>query len=1219
MSSKQLKQKTQQEIDEHYQSKTLEEQILLRPDTYIGDTNVHKENMFVYCSKNEKIMKRMIDYCAGLYKIYDELLVNVRDNKINDELCTKLEILIDKKMGKITIRNNGKGIDIATHTKENMYIPEMIFSKFITSTNYDDTQKRIVGGRNGFGAKLTNLFSVLFELRVIDLSRGLEYKQTFKDNMTKRTEAIISKVKNCQDGLVEISFIPDYKRFNMENLTEDVYELFKKRAYDIAGTTPSLKVYFDGNKLEVKDFKTYIKLYRFNGQIEKEQMEDTKSMSSTQNNEENVDKRYELYYEKVNDRWEIGFMYAPENGNEQISFVNGIWTYNGGTHYEYIFNMVYDKLKSLVQKQFKDMVLRQAQIKDNMILFINSTIENPNFTSQSKDTLKTRVMDFGSKCEIDDKILTRFSKSGIFDQLTTILKVKEQSALEKISGKKTASIKVPKYNGANKAGTRESHKCKLILCEGDSASALAKAGLSAYEGGSDYIGVFPLKGKPLNVREATPTQVMNNSEVINIIKILGLDMKKKYDNINNLRYGTVVVMSDQDVDGIHIQGLLLNLFHMFWPSLLKIKGFITRLSTPIVKVFKNNETIEFYDVQEYEGWKKEMKNVNSWKIKYYKGLATSSSKEGKEYFTDMDNKLINYVDDSIMNKDENQDNLSNNNSNSLSEIIDIDEASTIKPKPKSKRISRKIIKEEDTDICSNMMSLAFNKDKADERKLWLQQYKAEETLSNNIKVVTVSDFINKSLIHFSYESVVRSVPSMVDGLKPSQRKVLYGCLKKNIDTADKTIKVSQLVGYISEKTCYHHGENSLVGTIIGMAQNFVGSNNINLLYPDGQFGTRLQGGDDAGASRYIFTYLEKLTKNILIDEDENVLKYLDDDGIEIEPEYFVPIVPLALINGVSGIGTGYSTTIPSYNIVDIIDNIIRYMNNEEMIDMNPYYRNFTGCIIKDNDKKYNRYITYGKLCKISDTEVKITELPIGVWTDKYKEFLDELEENKTIESYSMMISDIKVNITIVFTEEKLEEYMEKKELFEKLKLSSKIGMTNMNLIDASGKIKKYESPLEIIKDFYEVRYSYYVKRKEYLINKLTNELNLLNYKVKFINDYLNKIIIIEKQKKDTIINRLIELKYPKLEDDSYNYLLNIGLMSLSQEKIDELMNKYNIKKEELERTINTDEFTMWENELIELKNKYMEWYDLNDYSKMENIEETNKSNKNKKQTKRKGK
>ena len=498
-----------------------------------------------------------------------------------------------------------------------------------------------------------------------------------------------------------------------------------------------------------------------------------------------------------------------------------------------------------------------------------------------------------------------------------------------------------------------------------------------------------------------------------------------------------MIMTDQDQDGSHIKGLIINIFHTLWPSLLKL-NYITSMITPIVKITKGKKQISFYNLYDYEEWKNKTKDYKKWSVKYYKGLGTSTAKEAVEYFSNM---VV--------------------NSYAWSEITD------------------------------DNINLAFNKDLADKRKDWLLNYKPEEQLIYNDDDINIDDFINKELIHFSNSDTLRSIGSVCDGHKPSQRKVMWSCFKRKLTSE---IRVAQLAGYVSEHSAYHHGEASLQSTIIAMAQKFIGSNNINLLEPNGQFGSRIMGGADSASPRYIHTQLNKLTHIIYPSNDFPLLDYNDDDGIFVEPKYYVPIIPMVLVNGMIGIGTGFSSNIPHYNPLDIIKNIKNKLSGKSMNNLIPWYRGFTGKIIKLNDKKF---ITKGIYKIISNNSLIITELPIGKWTHNYKEFLDSLIDNQktdkfSIKSYENNSTDTTVYFKIIVndhTKLKNVKYNKKKEtdtieeLF-KLYTTKNTSLTNIHLYNCKNIIQKYNNIDDIVDEFYQVRYKLYEDRKEYELQKL---------------------------------------------------------------------------------------------------------------------------------------
>ena len=1250
-------------IEQRYQKKTPIEHILLRPDTYVGDILLQKEMMWIWDYTLEKIIKKEIEYVPGLYKIFDEILVNARDRNTEDKTCDTIKVNIDKKTNTISVWNNGKGIDVVEHSEHKMYIPELLFGELLTSTNYDDTQKRTTGGRNGYGAKLTNVFSTFFSVETVDGERGLKFYQEFTNNLSSRSTPKITKLKAENPfTYTKITFQPDLAKFKLKTLTDDMVALMSKRVIDIAGVTSKVKVYLNDKKVDVNNFKKYISQYQLNtdddNQNDNEDSDEDNEENTESNTESKIPKDTVLYEES--NRWKLGIMYIPDGNFEQISFVNGICTYHGGNHVDYVVNQLIKKLEVIIQKKYKDAKVKPTSIKENLVIFLDSVIDNPAFTSQTKENLKTKVSDFGSSFEPSDKLIKRLASTGIVDQIIKLAQLKEESFLKKTDGKKTTSVRgIPKLEDAEHAGSKKSAQCKLILTEGDSAKALAMAGRSVV--GSEYYGVFPLKGKLLNVRDASPKQLLENEEIINIKKILGLQHSKSYTDINELRYGGIVLMCDQDYDGFHIKGLLMNFFHYFWPSLLQHHNFISALATPIVKATKrsgkNADVKVFYNLTDYSKWK-ELPESKPYTIKYYKGLGTSTKEEAKEYFEDIQNKLIYYTwksgnysePDSDNLADDLIDSITKSNSDEVDPEVDIDAEAEPEPdaeaehdteaepdadaeteigitsKAKGKKkvdqsvsdtspadsarelLYKKVeknpakifgVNSKYIDDCTEAITLGFEKKRSNCRKTWLRNYNKDRILSNDQKDVPIPDFIHKELIHFSNDDINRSIPSLVDGLKPSTRKILYGAILRKLNSAKDEIKVAQLSGFVSDKTCYHHGEASLNGAIVGMAQNFVGSNNINILYPSGQFGTRLLAGKDAASPRYTFTYLAELTRLIFRPEDDPILNYLDDDGVLVEPEWFCPIIPMVLVNGAEGIGTGFSTKITQFNPLDIVENLKILMGKSEqkvLKQLDPYFRNFTGSV---EFIRPNEYLVKGCFQKIGDETIKITELPVGTWTTPYNEFIEKkCEKVKSgqplILSYKKAYTDESIDFTLKMDEDVIDKLVANGQIWSKLKLSTPLKLSNMHLYDNEGKISKYDNVLEILTKFYEVRLGMYTKRKQYMIGKLEKELNILFWKKKFIEQVLDNKIKIYRQKKSVIIERLVELKYPQLATgsdiaESYDYITDIPLFNLTEEKITELNDKYNTKDEELAKVKATSEIDQWEYELDEFVNAYKKW------------------------------
>ena len=1136
-----------------YDKKTPREHVLIRPDTYVGDTEPTIEPLYVI--NEDKIIKENINFTPGFLKIVDELLVNARDASVNDKSCDTIKVEYNIEEGYISVWNNGdKGIPIEEHPEHKMLVPTMIFGELLTSSNYNDDEERTTGGRNGYGSKLANIFSTKFIIEIVDAKRHKKFIQVWKNNMSIAEEAIISKNKT-EKSYVKVTCYPDFARFKIKDLNNDHLKLCHRRVVDIAGVTDGkLKVYFNDKKVEANTFKSYVELYY---------------------------KEEEIYYD-FGDRWSIACLYKPDIGGEVISFVNSISTYRGGTHCNHVIdNIIKILINDYIKKKEKDIKVTPALLKENLIFFINSTIINPAFSSQTKDTLTTKIDKFGSKYEPSQAFMKKLAKCGIVEQIIQLIKFKENSNLKKTDGKKQLKLTgIPKLEDANKSGTKESYKCTLILTEGDSAKAFAMAGLGII--GRDYFGVFPLKGKLLNVREATVKQLSDNEEINNLKKIVGLRMGVNYlvdDNFNQLRYGRILILTDQDVDGSHIKGLFMNFVHCTWPSLLQRQNFITSLSTPIVKAFKGKHVKIFYNLSEYDNWK-ELDEANGYKTKYYKGLGTSTSDEAKDYFVDIEDKLINYFWQNVTK-----------------------ESQKVSEEEVSEEENKELIKEK-IHPDNNAITLAFEKHRADDRKKWLMLYDKNEIIKYENKKVSYSDFIHYDFKHFSIDDNKRSLPSILDGLKPSQRKILYGAFLRGLDKDE--VKVSQLAGFVSDKAAYHHGEMSLNGAIIGMAQNFVGSNNINILKPNGQFGTILRGGKDAASPRYIWTKFEDLTTKIFMVDDEPILTKQYDDGMPIEPETYAPIIPMILINGTKGIGTGFSTTIPPFNPKDIVKSIRNKINGKAIETLKPWWQGFTGSITDNkNDMSFETSYTVSGKWKIKGNKLIITELPIGEWTSDYKEFLEKMLQEKKDNPFKGYIdnnTDTKVYFELEFEDDFLEE-LDSIKIEKMFHLNKRFSLGNMHLYNYNGTITRYETIYDIINEFYDVRLELYQKRKDNKLENLESNLKLISLKVKFILLIINKKLEINNKKKSEIEEKLIELKFIKISD-SYNYLLSMPIYNLTQEKIEELKKQENEKQTEYDILVKMKPHDLWLIDLDDFENAYDSWIKVK--KEKENINDTHK-------------
>ncbi|CAH0482695.1 unnamed protein product [Peronospora belbahrii] len=1174
---------------------------------YIGSVETTKDNMWMVCSENNAIkdteglqMKQQaVEYVPALYKIFDEIIVNAVDNKVRDPSMKHLDVVIDpgsKTNGYrpwISVYNDGKGIPVKFHKTEKVYVPELVLGHLLTGSNFDDMSARLTGGRHGYGAKLTNIFSKEFIVETGDTSTGLRYKQVWYDNMRTRGEPEMTEFigKDAKD-FTKVSFLPDLEKFEMEKLTTSMARVLKKRVYDVAGCLSDVEVTLNGNKVPISGFESYIQAFCQSVTT----ASDSKIITSPDVMKDRSDETASVLnyiYSRVNKRWEIGVL-PSDVGFVQVSFVNGMSALRGGSHVAYVSDQICRRVAEHVNKKFPELSVNTAHVKPHLAIFINCQIENPTFDSQMKEYMSSRPQTYGSTCTLPERLVKLvLSDSGIVERVVQSARARQRAALlKKVSSarSKSTSVNVPKLEDANLAGGPRSSECSLILTEGDSAKALAVAGLAVI--GRDQYGVFPLRGKLLNVRDASVAQLGKNAEFAHLCTILGLRMDEKYDTKEarqKLRYGRVIAMTDQDHDGSHIKGLLFNLLHTFWPELLKKGGFISEFVTPIIKVSpcskrvgteRGLETRRFFSLPEYFQWKASLDpdNLKYYTIKYYKGLGTSTSAEGREYFSDLDKHLVSF------------------------------------------RWSG--------DRDGDALDMAFSKARAADRKAWLlNEYSSDSFLDTSSGDVTYRDFVNRELIQFSHADNARSLPSVIDGLKISQRKVLFACMKRKLTSE---VKVAQLAGYCSEHTAYHHGEASLHSTIVNMAQDFVGSNNLPLLYPSGQFGTRLQGGKDAASPRYIFTQLQKHTRLIFPEEDDTLLCYADDDGFPVEPVYYVPIIPLLLVNGAEGIGTGWSSSIPCHHPVEVIDNLLRLLSAEEKGDdvskvelapMTPWVKGFSG-VIRQTGK--HSFVSRGNVEQINTSTLRVTELPLSKWVEDYKKFLWDLIGKKAIRSFSEHHSDRDVRFDISMTRSDLAQYTEDADnagdseaLMKLLRLEAPLSTSNMHAFNADGQLVKYETSEDILLDFYGVRRELYSQRKQHLEQSQTKEILRLSNRIRFIEEVsfgsLQKVLqeripkaelvkLLKKQGfspasafKMKEIDHVGDLGLAAVghiqdnavvdsdESDEFDYLLNTSLMSFTKEFLDRLQKEHNTKQVKLQQLQTITPAQIWRQELIQLR------------------------------------
>lgn len=1155
---------------QRYQKKDPISHVLDRPDTYVGSKRTRKNTEFAVVDDTYHIERKSVSFSPAILRIFIEPLSNCIDNWARSKgknKATYIKINIDEKTGETSFQNDGKSIPIEIHEEQQCYVHTMIFGDLHTSENYDDDEDREdISGRNGIGIKATNILSKSFSVEGVDPKKKKKIVQKWKNNMRTCKEPVITECH--KSGYTKVTYTPDFAWFNLEGYSSDILSLYKKYLADAAMIT-GIDVFYNNEKIPVKTVPDYAKLYM-----------------ETELGEKNE----QLPFLQIKTR-ECRVVITESKEFQAISFANGIYTPLGGTHVDAWTEAVLRPIMAKFNKKGGEKAAKNKptltlrEVKQFFRFFIVATVKKPEFNAQTKEKLESPVI----KAELKGTHLKAICGWPVMDRIEDLMRQKEMGVLKKVERKR----KYTRVDNLDSANNEPSTKCSLILVEGLSAKTYATQGIDygvLGRLGRDYFGIYALRGKVLNCRNATPGKIASNNVVGDIIKALGVKIDTDYTvdaNYEKLRYGRIIIITDADCDGIHISGLIQNMFHALFPSLLqRPEPFIYSMQTLIVKVDLGSESLMFYDENEYRKWVRKYSRKNPGKKikkKYFKGLGTN-----------------------------NKDNI-------------------------AESFGQKMVAFTLSDHTFENMNKVFHKKYTDVRKEWLKTYDPDKrvlkwTQGEKEKLdMSMEDFINTELIKFSHDDCKRSIPSLMDGLKEGHRKVLFSCFLRNLSYKRKTLKVAQLAGYVAEKSAYHHGENNLLATITGMAAAYVGSNNIPLLFRDGGFGSRSQGGKDAANGRYIFTKLDALTRLIFRPEDDVLLEYREDDGDKVEPYFYVPIIPMVLVNGcVCGIGSGWSSTVPCYNPKDLVQSVRAWMacegdavvrDGETLVsslpEIQPWYRGYTGKIVQV-DGNSSKYVSWGRVEK-AGKNVHITELPIGVWTDTYKVRLEKWKEEKAIKMMKNHSGTDTVSFTV--TPAKGENALECNE--DGLKLKSSINLTNMCLFDENDCIGRYQSVDEIIDRFCTVRYMYYVRRKQHFLDALEKDIKFLGNKKRFLLEVMEgKIeLFIEKKGKRTtrktqnIVEELEERGYDKEEqvaeedenkdneDDNeddkeekaqktghgYNYLLRLQFRSITEEKINKLQKEIDSKIKEKDNLEKTSENDLWENDLVEFETAYDKW------------------------------
>ncbi len=1087
-----------------YQKLSQYEHVLLRSDMYIGSTHAAPVSTYVAdtCSH---IIGQSITLVEGLVRIFIEPLSNAVDNVIRSrelEINPKY-IRVTADSTRITIENDGYAIPIKYYhdshdskdgVEPKTYIPQLLFGQLLTSSNYDDTEQRYTSGKNGVGVSITNIFSSSFEIECGDPVSGLLYTQNWTNNMTVVSPPHISKYKK-KTGYTRVSYVADFARFGVDGYSPSVLTLFRRLVMDCAMLSKLDTVMFNDEKIPIRSLLEYAKL--FEGVIHDE-----------------------MQYVRNDDH--IEYVIGSSIGTEHVSFVNGIHTTHGGIHVDAVCNAIFRPLAEKLGKRVK--TIAPKDLKPMYTLWVNARVPNPEFTSQNKTRLVAPPLP--NRIEpltphIQSKIL---KWTTIMAQIDDWVRIKELTTYKKAEKKSNKTFKaIAGYDPANLCKKR-SGDCVLIVCEGLSAKTFAVTGITVGIGskkGRDYWGIYALRGKMLNTRNASSDQISKNREIVDLIQILNLKFDADYsqdDQFKSLNYGQVLMITDQDTDGFHISGLVMNFFHSLFPTLFYRPGFLASMFTPIMNLYPSSSPPQrFYNLAEAQAALASLpKNTP---VKYLKGLGSSNDDDIRQTF--------------------------------------------------GKVVCTYTITSKET--VTREMEKVFHDKLAEQRKAWLQNFDPSQTFVATS--APFEDFLNIEMIKYSMDDCMRNLPNVYDGLKQSQRKILFAFLQKGSEMK----KVSQWAGFVSERTSYHHGEQCLFDTIIKMAQEFPGSNNIPLLAKDGQFGSRLNGGKDAASARYIFAKLAPIVKYIFRSEDMHagILTFKDDDGTSIEPINYAPIIPMLLVNGSTAIATGWSTNIPSFNPLDLIQ-VLRariIKGDDSTHELVPWYRGFKGTIRKESEK---RFITRGRIqsAQSSLTRWRIVELPIGTWIDPYKLFLEQMQESKKIKTLANHCTSTDIRFDIETTESLVNEP------HETFKLETALNLGNMVVLggDQGARIMKMASIHDMLTEFVTYRLSVYNKRKVYQLAALTAQIATLDERIRFVRMVVSRELVVSSYNKAQLID-VLECK----GFTSPNDLIHIPLYELTLDHVDALVQKQCKLTEQKVQLEKTEPQELWLSELTELE------------------------------------
>lgn len=1139
------------------------DKVRLRPAAYIGEVkNIEKEE-WVFDEDTQTIVKKLIKYNTGMLHLFVEILSNAIDNTWRSKdfgykmTYISIEANADPtsdSYGWMTIKNDGYPIPVElreyTHenyrtgkvTKEMAYPADYFWGEFDAGTNYKEDWRRKSSGLHGIGGKIVTALSSQVIIDHADPNNKKKYYKSYQGGgKVQGKPSITPYVK--KNGYTSVSFLPDADyEFFLPNSTidDDFVSLIKRYAYEASMIT-GLKVFFNEEEVVVKNLEKYSRFF----------YPDAKEHKLIRFAAPNGDECVIV----SGDIPEVNVMEKPP----QVSWVNGINTSEGGIHVDAWTRAIFPKLVKAFNtkkrgKNVPEIKVTAKRLYPWLTLYVRAESFGALFESNAKKIFTSYKI---NETETSDKIVLNEPESEEFtrsinEAVKKIMKwdfisfIEEQLIAEaetqsnKDNAKVSSKFIEEKYEDANMV-EKEPENCILIICEGSSAHAMARKLVPNLPGGRDYWGVYELRGKFLNLSKAATTKINSNKEFKVLKQMTGLIPLTDYSTLESrksLRYGGFWLLTDADPDGMHIRGLVLSSLNTFWPSIISKNPKDTMLSdmqTYAVTVYSKDGKLTkgYYTVEEFEKEKASLDKGSY--VRYLKGLGTHKPEE-----------IQSYLEKELM-------------------------VRTFYKDPRG----------------TKAIEMAFVDGSAG-RKEWMMNALKSGQKPDNFQLngnLSLSKFVYNDMVPYVIMSLDRAIPSIWDGLKDSQRKCIYGGLKQKYPKPLGAKEMLSVTGEIKSITQYHHGE--LGPTVARMGQYFPGSNNINYFKPDGLFGTRELNGTDIAKERYLQTGPEEICSFIFSGMDDPILERRDsDDGrSKLEYKHYVPVIPMILVNGCEGIATGWASTIPCYNPLDLVAWIRAWLKGTSLKKpLKPWYRGYKGTIelLGSDGKPWDpssgshpaKWLSRGILTKtkepwdkppytkgskkVKDPKWVIEEIPIGLSINAIKTHINFFMTGvKTMKGDKAKSKEKKVAkakgkpqvtarikprlrdfrnysksnspwIEILPTKDFVPD-IDTKGNFDLLK---KVHSFNkMYLLNAEGIPTKYSTPEEILQEWCELRKGVYTERMKWWLSRWERDRVRQSQKYKFVKMVRDGTLDLH-QKADELEKNMISLGLQKLVQDS---------------------------------------------------------------------------------------